>query len=84
MSKEVNGRLTAAQMRALRSVAERPIGYYTPWVFGTATCEALRKRGLVAAVHGEDRAFTGRFRHDPTIEITEAGRAALRTGGRDE
>jgi len=82
-------RLTDAQRRVLAKIATRPCGNYTPWVLGTATCEALRKRGLVTAVHkreGEDHPFTGRFGHDPTIEITPAGRAALKdaTRGRGE
>lgn len=72
--------LTKSQKAVLTEIAKRSCGYYTPWSLGTATCEALRKRGLVAAVYkrdGEDHAFTGRFRHNPAIEITDAGRKAL-------
>ena len=66
------GKLTEAQKRVLQQISIRN-GYYTAWTLGTATCEALRKRGLVEG----DHPFTGRFRHDPILWITEAGRRSL-------
>lgn len=71
-------KLTKAQVEALQMIAGRD-GYYTPWVIGTRTCEALRKRCLISASSG-DRPFTGRFGNDPPLWITPAGRAALTDG----
>lgn len=65
-------KLTEAQRQMLALVAHRP-GVYTAWTLGTRTAEALRKRGFFEGQHP----FTGRFKHDPFLYITEAGRAAL-------
>ena len=69
-------KLTKAQSEALQQIANRD-GYFSPWVLGTRTCEALRSRGLVTTSTGENIRFGGRFGYDPPLWITDAGRAAV-------
>lgn len=69
-------KLTKPQADALRQIGARD-GYFSPWVLGTRTCEALRSRGLVTTSTGENIRFSGRFGYDPALWITPAGREAL-------
>jgi hypothetical protein len=71
------GDLTKPQFEALKQIGARD-GYLTPWCIGTRTGEALRRRGLVRTATGENIPFGGRFGYDPSLWITDAGRAALR------
>jgi hypothetical protein len=65
-------RLNPRQREVLEIIAARQDGTFTAWTLGRATCEALRKRGLIEGVQP-----IRRFYGDPYITITPAGRAAL-------
>lgn len=51
----------------------------TAWLLGRATCEALRKRGLIEGEHPITRWGVN---SNPYIYLTEAGRRALQGEGR--
>lgn len=64
-------KLTPSQRRVLMKVAGGLAPGQTAWILGRGTCEALRKRGLVEGYVPITRYY------NPSIIITDAGRAAL-------
>ena len=68
-------KLTTAQRRVLTELAQRD-GHASAWCYGTSTCEALRRRGLVEHAGG-DRPFLSGWRDNQIVRITPAGRQAL-------
>ncbi|GAB4071678.1 hypothetical protein KHC28_00115 [Ancylobacter sonchi] len=75
-------KLSEAQFQVLDMVRGRD-GYFSAWVLGTATCEALRKRGLVTNSFGDAPFRRGWDRNNGQVWITESGRQALATQEQD-
>ena len=69
-------KLTASQLRVLKTVADNRGAAHKVYTLGRSTCEALRKRGLIEG----DRPFHRWRDGNPYIYITEAGRQALQRG----